>query len=90
MGGRKSEPTDQESNGIVGGLRNGIQKRNIFCPDRFDIVHESSQKKCEKGEEKGIGEKIVCEKKAGETEENPIQQKGFFLDLSPDKRPVFF
>jgi hypothetical protein len=86
----KSEPADQETDGIIGGLGNGIQKGNIFGPDRFDVVHESSQKKREKGEEKWEGEKIVCENETGETDEYPIQQKGFFPDLSFDKRPVFF
>lgn len=90
MGSGKSEPTDQESDGIIGGLGDGIQKRDIFRPDRFDIVHESSQKKHEKGEEKWEGEKIVCDDETGETEGNPRQQKRFFLDLSFDKRPVFF
>ena len=59
MGRRKSEPADQESDRIISGLGYGIQKWDILCPDRFDVVHKSSEKKHKKGEEKREGEKKV-------------------------------
>lgn len=90
MRGRKGEPTDKESDRVIGRFGNGIQKGNIFGANRLDIVHKSCEKKREKGEEKREREKIVSKDKAGETECDPIHQKGFFLDLSFDERAVSF
>jgi hypothetical protein len=88
MGGRKSVPADQKSDRIIGGLGNGIQKRNVLCPDWFDIVHKSGQKKREKREEKGEREKYVGKDKAGKAEKNTEQNKRDFFNLSFYQRPI--
>lgn len=41
----ESEPSDQKTDGIVGGFGYGIEKRDVLCPDRFDIVYKSCDKK---------------------------------------------
>ena len=88
MGRRKNEPTDQESDRIICGLGYGIQKWDILCPDRFDVVHKSSKKKHEKKEKKREREKKVCKDKAGKAEDDPIEKKGDFFDLTFHKRPI--
>lgn len=47
MGRRKGEPADQKPDGIVGGFGYGIQKRDILCPDRLDVVKEPGEEERE-------------------------------------------
>ena len=77
---RKSEPPDEKSNGIVRGLGDGIQKGDVFRPERFDIVEETSQKKREEGEEKRKREKQECKNETHESEDHAIKNKWCFFD----------
>jgi hypothetical protein len=86
----KGEPTYKESDWVVCGFRYGVQKWNILCPDRFDIVHKSSDEKSEKGQEKGEGEKKICKDEADKAEDNSIEKKRSFLDFSFHKRSLAF
>jgi hypothetical protein len=88
MGSRKCEPTDQKPDRIIGGLGYGIQEWDILGPNRLDVVHKSGEKKHEKEEEKREREKNVSKNEAGETEQDPIQKKGDFFDLTFHKRPI--
>jgi hypothetical protein len=85
---RKGEPADEESDRIVGRFRYGIQKRDILCPDRFDIVDESREKKSEQGEEKRKRKKKKSKKKTEKDKDNSIQKKRRFFDFTFHQRPM--
>lgn len=59
MGRGKGEPADQKPDRIVGGFGYRIQKRDILCPDRFDVVKETGEEEREQGEKKREGEKKI-------------------------------
>ncbi len=90
MGRGKSEPADEEANRIVCGFRYGVEERDIFGSDRFDIVHEASDQESQKREEEWRRKKNVCQGKAQKTEHNTIEQKGQFFYFSSGKRSVSF
>jgi len=84
----KGVPANKESDGIVCGFRDRVQKRYIFCPDRFDIVKKSSDEKREESEKKGKGEKKICEDEAEQAEDNSIHKKRNFFDFAAYKGSV--
>ena len=85
---RKGEPADKESDRIVRRFRYGIQKRNILCPERFDIVQEASEKKNEEGEEEWKGEIIKGQNEADKAEDYSVQKERCFFDFALHKWPV--
>ena len=85
---RKGEPADKESDRIVRGFRYRIQKRDILCPDRFDIVQKSSEKEREEGKEKRKGEKKICQSETDKAEDESIQKKRRFFDFAFHKGSV--
>jgi len=90
MGRGKGEPTDKKPDRIIGGFRYGVQKRDILCPDRFDVVQESGDEKSEKREKKWEGKKKICADEAEKAEDDPIEKKKRFFDFTFHKGPVAF
>jgi len=84
----KGKPADKEADGIVCGFRYGVEKRDVFCSDRFDVIQKSGEQESKKREEKGAGEKDVRQHKAEKTEEDPVDKKWDFFDFSSGKRSV--
>jgi len=66
----KGEPANKESDWIICGFRYGVQKRDILCPDWFDVVQKSSDEKNKKGKEKEKREKKICGNKAEKTKDD--------------------
>jgi len=84
----KGKPAYKEADRIVCGFRYGVEERNVFCSDRFDVIQKSGEQESKKREEKGTGEKDVCQNKAEKTEEDSVEKKRYFLDISSGKRSV--
>ena len=84
----KGEPADKEPDRVICGFRYGVQKRNILCPDRFDIVQESSDEEEKKGNEKGKRKKQIGKDQATNTENDSVKKQRRFFDFALHQRPV--
>lgn len=84
----EGEPSDQKTDGVVGGFGYGVEKGDIFCPDGLDVVNESCDKKGQQRIEKGWAEVEVCLIKACGRYRNSQKEKRDFPDLPLDQGTI--
>jgi len=90
MGRRKGIPADKEADGVIDGLRNGIQKGDIFCSYGFDIVNKSGYQEGEERKEKWSGEEKKRKEEAGEYQNKAKEKKGSFFNFPLKERAITF